>query len=175
MAVNPDITWHSPLFCIWSAVELNIAIVCSSIPALKNFVKRVWPSILQFFSSTKDAARSGTGVSDSAATAINSASTIYSTKGSALKGSHMAYIEAQMTKAPKRSAVGRVLGLFGRNNGRGRLGSDVALDDDITHLRWDSTSRPVLHTASRSIEVQTAVKQTIDIESADQGSGGKWY
>ena len=173
MAVNPDITWHSPLFCIWSAVELNVAIVCSSVPALKNLIKRVWPSILQSFHSTKGTARSKTGASDSAATAINSASTVYSTKGSTLKGSHMASIEAQTMKAPKSGFLERVLGLFGRNDGRGRLGSDIALDDDVTHLRRDSASPPASHTASKSIEVQTAVKQTVDIESADQGSGGK--
>jgi hypothetical protein len=173
MAVNPDITWHSPLFCIWSTVELNTAIVCSSVPALKNFITRVWPSILQSFSSTKGAARSGTGASDSAATAINSASTIYSTKGSTLKGSHMAHIEAQVMEAPKRGIVRLVLALFRRNDGRGRLGSDIELDDDIINLRWDSTSPPASHTGSKSIEVRTAVKQTIDIESADEGSSGK--
>lgn len=167
MAVNPDITWHSPLFCIWSAVELNVAIVCSSAPALKNLLRRVWPSILQSFSSSaKRSARSGTGATDSAATAINSASTVYSSKTSTLKGSHMASIEAQTMKAPKRGVVGQVLGLIGRNDGRGRLGSDIALDDDVVHLRRESTNPSTSYAASKSIEVQTAVNQTVNIESA---------
>lgn len=71
--------------------------------------------------------------------------------------------------APKRGFVNRALGLFGRGDGRGRLGSDIALDDDVTHLRRDSTSPPASHVASKSIEVQTAVNQRVDVE---EGKGG---
>jgi hypothetical protein len=39
MAVNPDQTWHSPLLCIWSAVELNIAIICSCAPTLRCLIQ----------------------------------------------------------------------------------------------------------------------------------------
>lgn len=170
MAVNPDITWHSPLFCIWSAVELNVAIVCSCAPALKNLLRRVWPSILQSISSAKRSARSGTGASDSAATAINSASTIYSTKGSTLKGSHIASIEAQTTTAPKRGLFGRMLAFIGRSGGNKPSESDIPLDDDVTHLTRNSGSPPASHKVGKSIEVQTAVNQTFDIESASTHS-----
>lgn len=75
MAVNPDQTWHSPLLCIWSAVEMNVAILCSCAPTLRCLVQRFWPKLLDSLaSSARRSARD-----DSAATAVGSASSLSKT------------------------------------------------------------------------------------------------
>lgn len=46
VSVSPDLTWESPLACIWSSVETNIAIMCACMPCLKGFVERAMPSMI---------------------------------------------------------------------------------------------------------------------------------
>lgn len=75
MAVNPDQTWHSPLLCIWSAVEMNVAILCSCAPTLRCLVQRFWP---KFLDSLASSARRSTR-DDSAATAVGSTSSLSKT------------------------------------------------------------------------------------------------
>lgn len=73
MAVNPDQTWHSPLLCIWSAVEMNVAILCSCAPTLRCLIQRFWPKLLDSIMST--AQRSNHQTQDSAAPAAGSNAT----------------------------------------------------------------------------------------------------
>jgi hypothetical protein len=45
LAQHPeDSTWYSTSTAYWSAIEVNLAIVCASTPALKSLVVRVIPS-----------------------------------------------------------------------------------------------------------------------------------
>ncbi|KAF3048799.1 hypothetical protein E8E11_000901 [Didymella keratinophila] len=38
-----DITWDNPGTAIWSAIELNVGILCASLPTLRAFFIRIWP------------------------------------------------------------------------------------------------------------------------------------
>jgi hypothetical protein len=44
ISVSSDITWDSPASVYWSAIELNIGILCASLPTLRPFLARVWPN-----------------------------------------------------------------------------------------------------------------------------------
>ena len=44
ISVSSDITWDSPASVNWSAIELNIGILCASLPTLRPFLAWVWPS-----------------------------------------------------------------------------------------------------------------------------------
>lgn len=93
MAVNPDQTWHSPLLCIWSAVEINIAIVCSCAPTLKCLFQRFWPKFLDSLASGYGSARRSER-GDSAATAVNSKSDVTASQRSLFKAGDTVRVEA---------------------------------------------------------------------------------
>ncbi|KAF3007494.1 hypothetical protein E8E13_005315 [Curvularia kusanoi] len=44
ISVSADITWDSPASVYWSAIELNVGILCASLPTLRPFLARIWPS-----------------------------------------------------------------------------------------------------------------------------------
>lgn len=163
MAVNPDITWHTPLFCIWSGVEMNIAIVCSSTPAMKGLIKRVWPQILRSLSSGRGSASSQP---DSAFTAINSATTNSSTSKKFFKGGNVTSVEAQIAEKPRR---GLLQLLFGTRKDAVSPSENDAFADDVAlqpmHRPRGSTCE--LH-HDRSIGVQTVVDQYVDFHSETQ-------
>jgi hypothetical protein len=51
-----DVPWDSPETTIWSTIELNIGIICASIPTLRAFFIRIWPkAFLSSFNSRKTA------------------------------------------------------------------------------------------------------------------------
>ena len=101
MAVNPDQTWHSPLLCIWSAVELNVAIICSCTPTLRCLFQRFWPKLLNSMASGYGSAKRSNG-EDSAATAVNTDSNMSSSQHSYYKPGNISQIEAgHMSKQPK--------------------------------------------------------------------------
>lgn len=43
LANTDDITWDSPSSAIWSAIELNVGIICASLPTLRPFFTKIWP------------------------------------------------------------------------------------------------------------------------------------
>lgn len=95
MAVNPDQTWHSPLLCIWSAVEMNVAILCSCAPTLRCLIQRFWPKLLNSLSSSYGSSARRSKREDSAATAVASnGTTTSSSKHSMFKSKDVAEIEA---------------------------------------------------------------------------------
>jgi hypothetical protein len=57
MAVKADQNWHSPLLCIWSAVEPIVAILRSCAPTLKCLILRFWPEFLNLVISNYGSAR----------------------------------------------------------------------------------------------------------------------
>ncbi|WPH04643.1 Hypothetical protein R9X50_00753600 [Acrodontium crateriforme] len=63
IASSADMTWNSPLANIWSAVELNIGILCSCAPTLKGAVQKGFPKLIESLgslrTSRKDSADSG--------------------------------------------------------------------------------------------------------------------
>ena len=44
ISVSSDITWDSPASVYWSAIELNVGILCASLPTLRPFLARIWPN-----------------------------------------------------------------------------------------------------------------------------------
>lgn len=58
-----DTTWYGTASAYWSAVEVNIGIVCASTPALKPLVARVIPQFVSSLGSKNSQSR-GTGTSD---------------------------------------------------------------------------------------------------------------
>jgi hypothetical protein len=56
ISVSSDITWDSPASVYWSAIELNVGILCASLPTLRPFLARVWPNA---FSSSIGSQRVG--------------------------------------------------------------------------------------------------------------------
>ena len=51
-----DVPWDSPETTIWSTIELNIGIICASIPTLRAFFISIWPrAFLSSFNSRKTA------------------------------------------------------------------------------------------------------------------------
>ncbi|KAL1894034.1 hypothetical protein Sste5346_006176 [Sporothrix stenoceras] len=60
ISVSPDTTFAGVDIAMWSNIEINVAIICASVPALKPFVSRIAPKLLG--SSVNSASRSrGTG------------------------------------------------------------------------------------------------------------------
>ncbi|KAL1656297.1 hypothetical protein SLS61_000759 [Didymella pomorum] len=57
-----DITWDNPGTAIWSAIELNIGILCASLPTLRAFFIRIWPkAFLSSYNSRRNNADTGNG------------------------------------------------------------------------------------------------------------------
>jgi hypothetical protein len=56
ISVSSDITWDSSASVYWSSIELNIGILCASLPTLRPFLARVWPNA---FSSSIGSQRVG--------------------------------------------------------------------------------------------------------------------
>jgi hypothetical protein len=106
MTKNLDQTWHSPMFSIWSAVEMNVAIFCSCAPTLKGLIQRVWPQFLASIDSRYGSGRSSgkgsSGRDDSAATAVNSTVST-SSNDSIHKPKDISHVESQ---SPAKKAIG---------------------------------------------------------------------
>lgn len=41
--ISTDITWDNPGSAIWSAIELNVGILCASLPTLRALFIEYWP------------------------------------------------------------------------------------------------------------------------------------
>ncbi|KAH7131876.1 hypothetical protein B0J11DRAFT_565468 [Dendryphion nanum] len=57
VVISEDITWDNPGTATWSAMELNIGIICASLPTLRAFLARYFPSTftLSMLSQTSEA------------------------------------------------------------------------------------------------------------------------
>ncbi|KAG9235687.1 hypothetical protein BJ875DRAFT_458489 [Amylocarpus encephaloides] len=51
---NPDVTYTQPRAAIWSCVELNLGIFCTSVVVLKPFIKQYMPRLLSFSGRTSE-------------------------------------------------------------------------------------------------------------------------
>ena len=52
--ITKDMTWDNPGTAIWSAIELNVGILCASLPTLRAFFNKVWPrAFLSTFNSRR--------------------------------------------------------------------------------------------------------------------------
>ena len=106
MTKNLDQTWHSPMFSIWSAVEINVAIFCSCAPTLKGLVQRVWPQFLASidsrYGSGRGSGRGSSGREDSGATAVNSTNST-SSNDSLHKTKDISHVESQ---SPRKKSIG---------------------------------------------------------------------
>ncbi|CAK7206934.1 hypothetical protein SEUCBS139899_009741 [Sporothrix eucalyptigena] len=60
ISVSPDTTFAGVDIAMWSNIEINVAIVCASVPALKPFVSKIAPKLLG--SSINSASRSSANV-----------------------------------------------------------------------------------------------------------------
>jgi hypothetical protein len=57
-----DITWDNPSTVIWSAIELNVGILCASLPTLRAFFIRIWPkAFLSSYNSRRANLDTGNG------------------------------------------------------------------------------------------------------------------
>jgi len=56
---STDPTWDNVGIATWSCVELNMAIVCPSLPVLKPLIARLFPRILLNSTYTKDEQSTG--------------------------------------------------------------------------------------------------------------------
>lgn len=49
-----DVTWDNPGTAIWSAIELNVGILCASLPTLRALFLKIWPkALLSSYNSRK--------------------------------------------------------------------------------------------------------------------------
>lgn len=142
---------------------MNIAIICSSTPAMKGLIKRVWPQILQSLSSGRGSASSQP---DSAFTAINSATTNSSTSKRFLKGGNVTSIEAQTTETPRRGLLSFLFGSREHDHLSDEQSDAYADDVALQPMHKSKGSISTLH--NRTIEVQRVVDQTVDFQSETQ-------
>jgi hypothetical protein len=181
MAVNPDQTWHSPLLCIWSAVELNIAIICSCAPTLRCLIQRFWPKFLNsMVSNYGSGRRSDHG--DSAATAVNSNSN--ASRNSMFKPGNFSQIEAGAGAGAKHpsarlQAFRRSLSKpFTSDRSRGRASCDDEDTRTIDLATYTSRSPPgkmaSSHARDIEVEVEVFVEQTSDVNSNDCSKPSEW-
>jgi hypothetical protein len=181
MAVNPDQTWHSPLLCIWSAVELNIAIICSCAPTLRCLIQRFWPKFLNsMVSNYGSGRRSDHG--DSAATAVNSNSN--ASRKSMFKPGNFSQIEAGAGAGAKHpsarlQAFRRSLSKpFTSDRSRGRASCDDEDTRTIDLATYTSRSPPgkmaSSHARDIEVEVEVFVEQTSDVNSNDYSKPSEW-
>lgn len=177
MAVNPDQTWHSPLLCIWSAVELNVAIICSCAPTLRCLFQRFWPKLLNSMASGYGSAKRSNR-DDSAGTAVNSDSNMSSSQRSYYKPGNISQIEAgHASKQPtsRLHAIRRSLSKPFGDKGR-RPESYYELDnkaDSKSHQHSLLDGKMSSH-MGRDIEVEVSVEQTSDANSTDFSKPSEW-
>lgn len=175
MTKNLDQTWHSPLFSIWSCVEINVAIFCSCAPTLKGLIQRVWPQFLASMGSRYGSGgRSGRDASDaSGATAVNS--TTSSSGDSIKKLKDASDVEAQSVEKPSSGFLGFRRSLFrpfskGTNSSLANCSGNHNTDDDIMFddygtrgsLRKGSSTPSKDFQEDKGIEVQTVVDLTVE-------------
>jgi fucose permease len=65
-----DFAWYASLSFLWSAIEVNVGLVCACIPTLKPLIGKVWPTLIDnkrwsscFWASTQKSGSSTTAVS----------------------------------------------------------------------------------------------------------------
>lgn len=179
MAMNPDQTWHSPLLCIWSAVEMNVAIVCSCAPTLRCLIQRFWPKFLSSVMSNYGSGRRSDR-EDSEATAVNSNSNM-SKNSSVSKSGNISQVEAGM--GGKKQSSSRLKGFrssFSKTLSGNRSRSNTTCDDDngsAIDLNPYPTGSPKAKMSSqhgRDIEVEVEVVQTIDTSDGDYSKPSEW-
>jgi hypothetical protein len=168
---NLDQTWHSPMFSIWSAVEMNVAIFCSCAPTLKGLVQRVWPQFLKSLGSRYGSrgSRGTSGREDSGATAVNSTST--SSSEFLRKPKDDSQAESQSPQKSSHGLLGFRRSLFkpffsGTNNSC--YGSKASEDDIMfenvtrssTRSKGSATTSKAYH-EEKGIEVHTVVDQIV--------------
>jgi hypothetical protein len=186
MTKNLDQTWHSPMFSIWSAVEINVAIFCSCAPTLKGLVQRVWPQFLASidsrYGSGRGSGRGKSGREDSGATAVNS-TTSSSPKDSLDKPKDISQVEAQSPAKKAISLLGFRRSLFkpfssSTNKSLASCYGSQSNDEDVLFddMGTRNSSRGRTSTPSKghyddmNIEVQTVVDQHVEacFESAPE-------
>jgi hypothetical protein len=172
MTKNLDQTWHSPMFSIWSAVEMNVAICCSCAPTLKGLLQRVWPQFLASLGSRYGS--SGTsGREDSDATVINSTTSTMSNEY-LQKPKENSQAESQSPQKSSHGLLGFHRSLFkpfssGTNSslascyGSKFSEDDIMFDDKITcsSTRKDRLAPSKILREEKVIEVQTSVDQFV--------------
>lgn len=182
MAVNPDQTWHSPLLCIWSAVELNVAIICSCAPTLRCLIQRFWPKFLNSVISNYGSARRSDR-EDSAATAVNSNSNISKSSVSKSGNGNGNYSHIEAGAGVKQGSTR--LQAFRRSLSKpfasaDRSRSHASCDDDDTRaidLATYTSSAPPGKASfqhGREIGVEVVVEQTSDVNSSDYSKPSEW-
>ena len=171
---NKDQTWHSPMFSIWSAVEVNVAIFCSCAPTLKGLVQRVWPKFLASLGSRYGSrgSRGKSGREDSDATAVN-ASTSTSSGDSLYKPKDISQAESQSPKKTSHGLLGFRRSLFKPFSSatHSSLASCYGSKQDDEDILFDNVTRTSSRKGSSSpskarhdehgIEVQTIVDQVV--------------
>ncbi|CZR64790.1 uncharacterized protein PAC_14689 [Phialocephala subalpina] len=53
VSISDDITWDNPGTATWSSIEINVAIICTSISVLRPLVSHLFPGIFSSFQNTK--------------------------------------------------------------------------------------------------------------------------
>ena len=179
MAVNPDQTWHSPLLCIWSAVELNVAIVCSCAPTLRCLIQRFWPKFLSSVVSNYSSGRRSDR-EDSAATAVNSNSNV--SRNSFYKPGNNSQVESGVGDKKNsgrlhafcRSLPKPFAGDKSHRQGACRDDNNSAID--LTTYTGTALSNRVSSQHGRDIEVEVevVVEQSSDVQPGDYNKPSEW-
>jgi len=86
ISVSTDISWENPEVATWSCVELNIGIICASLPTLRALVSRLFPTIMPTkrpmrkyrFGSRKFTGQNGSGSDTSPAAKSKASESIHS-------------------------------------------------------------------------------------------------
>lgn len=179
MAVNPDQTWHSPLLCIWSAVELNVAIVCSCAPTLRCLIQRFWPKFLNSVVSNYSSGRRSDR-EDSAATAVNSNSNV--SRNSFYKPGNNSQVESG---AGDKKTSGRLHAFCrslpkpfasDKSHRQGACRDDNNSAIDLTTYTGTAPSNRVSSQHGRDIEVEVevVVEQSSDVQPGDYNKPSEW-
>lgn len=179
MAVNPDQTWHSPLLCIWSAVELNVAIICSCAPTLRCLIQRFWPKFLNSVVSNYASGRRSDREA-SVGTAVNSNSNV--SRNSFLKPGNNSQVEGGVGgKKPSDhlKAFRRSLSKpFTSDRSRGQKDSEGDNNSaiDLTTYTGEAPLTKVSSQHGRDIEVEVevVVEQSSDVHPGDYSKPSEW-
>ncbi|KAJ4353986.1 uncharacterized protein N0V89_005718 [Didymosphaeria variabile] len=59
VAITTDITWDNPGTATWSAIELNVGIICASLPTLRAFIIQHFPRVFRSTRGSTPTARVG--------------------------------------------------------------------------------------------------------------------
>ncbi|KAI9801270.1 MAG: hypothetical protein M1833_002840 [Piccolia ochrophora] len=94
IAGQRDFSWYASLSYMWSAVEVNVGIICACIPTLKPLITRILPSLLS--DTSKTSAQGGSRSERPRTLEMN---------GSAARGSPP-FPEAGFKESPSRSGSG---------------------------------------------------------------------